>query len=831
MTEIMRERMRSVKNVAVHILVLLVFFITSVIVFERYINQSVPSGAEAMEPSTFPLVYIQNKGVNYNCLHGYAAEMDVNYIRDTVTVLNDSHELTIQIQPFSSKVENVSYEVLTLDGAESLENTKVIRLEEESNYLNATLQIQNNLLLDQEYILKLQVTAGGRDVYFYTRLLLEDGLHLESYLDFVTGFYEKCVNGTDESTLGSVVEPDATTDQVKTLATMDIHSSVNRLMWEGLHPRTFYKPTPSLVDINGTTASFVLDYRISAINTEGVTEIYNVKEFYRLRYTDTRVFLLDFTRTTSEIFDTKSAVLNDKGIRLGVTTQGVEYAFDKQKRVAAFVQENELWTYRINSGRMTRVFGFPQSENMDYRDFYDRNHIKILRVDSNGDVWFCVSGYMNRGTREGQNGIAICFYEEASATVEELLFVKTMESYDMLRLDLDALSYITEDGAECYVLLEGVICRINLLTKDYERVASGIRNECCVSSASNRYFAYLKEGERYDSRTLYRVDLETGAVQEITCGDGERIRPIAFMGEDLVYGQALMSDIDTARQGSELFPMYRLSIVNSDGEVIKNYETANTYVLSAEQSDNMLVLKRAQKTANGYEETTEDHIVSTNTEEEVTYGVTIQESSSKLSEVVLRLGTTISDSTVQTVNAKLLSASDAAVVAIPVNSDREKLYYVYAGGSLESLWTTAAEAIRQADAKVGVVINDEKEFVWERGNRAQTGKIRLENIPAAIQSGSMDTGYLEDALGKKVIDLTGCTLEEVLYFVSNKRPVLAWTGTESVIITGYDDYGNLILLKPGETETYFGGPQDCKTMFEEAGNRFVTYLETAADES
>ena len=360
----MHEKLKTVKNAVVHVLILLLVFIGAVVLFEKLINQSTPNSAQDMENSTFPLVYMQNKGVSYNCLHGYAYEMDVANIRDTVTVLGDSHELDIQIQPFSSNVESVSYEVLSLDGTESLENTKVVQLTEESNYLTATLNIQNNMLLNQEYILKLQVTAGGRDVYFYTRLLLEDGLHLEAYLNFVSGFYEKCVNKTDEATLGSAVEPDETTDQKNTLAEMDIHSSVNRLMWGSLNPQIFYKPTPSLVDINGTTASFVLDYRISAINSEGMTELYNVKEFYRLRYTDTRVFLLDFTRSTDEIFSAEGTVINSKGINLGVTSQNVEFAIDEKSKVAAFVQEDELWTYQINAGRMTRVFGFPQKENM-----------------------------------------------------------------------------------------------------------------------------------------------------------------------------------------------------------------------------------------------------------------------------------------------------------------------------------------------------------------------------------------------------------------------------------------------------------------------------------
>lgn len=92
------------------------------------------------------------------------------------------------------------------------------------------------------------------------------------------------------------------------------------------------------------------------------------------------------------------------------------------------------------------------------------------------------------------------------------------------------------------------------------------------------------------------------------------------------------SDIDMTHEGSELFPMYRLAIVGSDGEERKNYEPGNAYVLSVEQSENMLVLSRVTRTENGYEETTEDHIVSTNTDEEVATGTTTQASSVKGSE-------------------------------------------------------------------------------------------------------------------------------------------------------------------------------------------------------
>ena len=71
----MREKLKTVKNAVVHVLILLLVFIGAVVLFEKLINQSTPNSAQDMENSTFPLVYMQNKGVSYNCLHGYAYEI------------------------------------------------------------------------------------------------------------------------------------------------------------------------------------------------------------------------------------------------------------------------------------------------------------------------------------------------------------------------------------------------------------------------------------------------------------------------------------------------------------------------------------------------------------------------------------------------------------------------------------------------------------------------------------------------------------------------------------------------------------------------------------
>ena len=820
----MKDTLRTIRNVFLHILILLVIFAGAMVVFGRMINQVTPDVAETMPNSTFPLVYMQKDGINFNCLHGYAKEMDVSYIRDGITPLDSNRELKIQIQAFSTTIDSVSYEVLSLDGTESLENTKVVKLQNDSDYLTATLTLQNKMLMNREYILKIQVNSGGRIIYYYTHVLLADGLHTKDYLNYVSGFYDKCVNRTDEGAIGAAVEPDETTDEEATLAFMDIHDSVNQLMWSELNPQVYYKPTPRLMEINTNTATLTMDYRIASVNASGVTEVFNVHEYYRVRYTDSRVYLLNFERTTDEIFNPENNVIESKGINLGITDKSVEYASDEKNRVVAFVQENELWTYDISAGKMVQVFSFPQKENMDYRDFYDKNTIKILRVSSKGDVWFAVAGYMNRGNHEGENGVAVYYYEAATAMVDEKIFLSSMESSELLQRDAETLAYISEDGSNFFVYLEGTVYRISLNGRYYDTLVSGVEENCYKGSASGRYFSWLKEGKEYDSSTLCVLDLETSEIREITCGGSERIRPVAFMGEDVVYGVARTEDIRVEHGGNGIFPMYKLMIEDGEGNEIKHYEPMGYYVTDTEQTDNMLTLTRVVKENGIFVEGIEDHIVNTDTQDSVSMGVSTKTSSRKQTEVVLRVGTTLSDKNLQIVRSKIITYDTSRTLDIPVNHDKQELYYVYAGGTLEGIYTYPNEAIVRADELVGVVVDSGQNYVWVRGDKTNAVELDLAKLPASFFSGSMDVEDLSQATGKKAVDLSGCTLDQVLYFVSHGKPVIALTEEGPVTIVGYDEY-NVYLVDPNGTEWYYSGMNDSTEMFEKAGNVFVSYLE------
>ena len=74
------------------------------------------------------------------------------------------------------------------------------------------------------------------------------------------------------------------------------------------------------------------------------------------------------------------------------------------------------------------------------------------------------------------------------------------------------------------------------------------------------------------------------------------------------------------------------------------------------------------------------------------------------------------------------------------------------------------------------------------------------------------------------MDRTGCTVEQVLYFVSLGTPVLAMVDQEAMLIVGYDEH-NTILYDPAANSTRRMGLQDSHALFAAAGNVFLGYME------
>jgi len=99
-----------------------------------------------------------------------------------------------------------------------------------------------------------------------------------------------------------------------------------------------------------------------------------------------------------------------------------------------------------------------------------------------------------------------------------------------------------------------------------------------------------------------------------------------------------------------------------------------------------------------------------------------------------------------------------------------------------------------------------------------------------FKSGELNAVKLQEAadtagIDVTVMDLSGCTLDQVLYEVSLGRPVRArTTNGGTALIVGYNRY-NTRLYNFETGEHYWYGINDSTAEFAGGGNVFVSYVE------
>ena len=114
----------------------------------------------------------------------------------------------------------------------------------------------------------------------------------------------------------------------------------------------------------------------------------------------------------------------------------MEYLSDLKNNCVAFVRQGALWEYQTSGNKMMEVFSFPQQSNSDARDTYMQNDIQIVNIDEAGNMYFLVSGYMNRGRHEGESGVAVYYFNATDSSITECLFVEAKQNYELLKRDV-----------------------------------------------------------------------------------------------------------------------------------------------------------------------------------------------------------------------------------------------------------------------------------------------------------------------------------------------------------------------------------------------------------
>lgn len=778
-------------------------------------------------------MYVDVDGDKIDRMAGYVTRMDAAQMRDAIIPMTSDRTIRISYKSNDNPISSVSYEVTSPDTGKVVENAKIGNFKSDGDYQTASFSLTQPILMNREYPIRFTIESGSNHYYYYARVLQRSDLVTSKYVKFVYDFYEQCTNSQGSTELNSYLETDNTITN-NSYTNVSIKSSLSQVTWGNLKPQIYRKAIPTIKEINGETCSLTADYVLKATNSDNETEYYRVHEFYRLRYYNAKMMMLDFQRDAEQVFDgnLKSSVTSS-GINLGIAKTTLPVTTNEAGTIAAFDQDNDLWEYNKSSNKLARVFSFHDlSDDSDERDDNNDYAIHVIRVSESGDVDFAVYGYMSRGEHEGQVGVSLCHYNSESSIVTERAFLEYPRSGERLKADLQKLSYYSIKSDSCYFYLDRIVYKIDLSTGKTTKLLKDINPDCFVSSDSQGVIAYMPQMKADQSTSITMMNLENEKTRTIKAEKAKYLKVLGFLNDDLLYGIADVSDLRQLPAGNLIFAMKDIKIEDFNGKVIKDYSPDNYWVTKVTMTEGLAELSRVSKNSDGnYVTATDDNIMNNLRDNETSVAVSSSSTdrqgtiaSIKFSTAVTNLSPLVTDFSIRYAEEK-----DRFSLSLP-DTDSYPLYYVYAYGALQEVTTDPAQAVTDADGQVGVVLNQEGQYVYERGNKQTKTELNNEDIPKGILSGEINADKLQEKVGKNVdvMNLSGCTLDQVLYQVSQGRAVVTKLADGSTtVIVGYDGY-NTLLYNFDTGKHYYMGINDSTKSMEAAGNVFVSYIERQA---
>lgn len=842
---------KQVKKSIIKISALIVIFFVALICFSLATNQTNEDLTKEMKEATLPIVSLYTNNIQVNELHGYTKSMDVAYMRDTITPVGDDMVIPARVATYGMKIDSISYRIRSMDGKNLISEAEITDQETKSDEISMKIPIQNLITQDKEYVLILELKKKDKTIYYYTRIEKQSGTDLAACLNFAMDFHNNTFDKTKSQELTKYIEPDRTLDNTS-LAHVTINSSLNQISWGNLKVTPLSQPVPSIKEINPSYSVITLQYVLTSTNQDNEMEYYNVTEYFRIRYTSSRIYLLNYDRTMNQVFRGENNSFSDTYIQLGIRDSNISYKADQNGNNVCFVQQGELWSYNQSGNRLSQIFSFLGFEGIDERSNYDQHDIKIISIDEVGNINFAVYGYMNRGKHEGEVGVGVYRYDATANTIEEEAFIPSKQSYQTMKTDVGELIYESNFGT-LTIMFQGNVYQIDLQKKTTKILVSNVTTNAYAVSNNNEFFAYVDHGES-SSDTIHILDLNAQDKDYTIQGrEGEYLRPLGFMDKDFIYGTALSGNIVTDRAGNVTFPMHKISIMDmskSSHKILKEYQKEGYFVSDIKMDQNTIYLDRMTFNGTVYQPTELDTIM--NSQENKATQVVVHQISTEDKELQmqLQLPKQVAEEAPKLLTPKEIVLKDNREFALSTEKTTD-FYYVYANTGVTLATDDLSKAITNANENMGVVIGQGQKYFWKRakstdvrpmqvmvgeadanGNGVQkciSALLESDGINVSVQdlmtNGDTMIQILTTALSDAtVLNLNHCSVDSVLYYVSQGVPVIAMTGNDSaVLIVGYDR-NNIYVYNPLNGQTTTQSITDADTQFAQNGSVFLTYM-------
>lgn len=819
-------------------------FLIAVIVFSFLTNQGNADMTADMGGATLPRIQIVLGEYEINPLVGYVSEMNVGKMRSTITPVDFQSGIALRIEEGVLPIKAMTYEVCSSDGKEILYKEKRKEIGEE-----ASLTFPGLELADREAILKLTLHTEKQDIYYYTRICTKEGTDSDACLAFAERFHNMTFGKENTESIAAYLENGTEDDETENLQKVTIHSDAEHLTWGELRPQIKGEVSRSIKEISGNYMTIVYDYEVECAGEQDETEVYQIREYLKVRYAEGTEYLLDYERTMEQELDASGNVLDNNGILLGIAKEELPYMANEAGTIVSFVQAGELWNYNQSQDALSLVFSFADSEGYDIRNLCKEHEIQIVSVNEQGDTTFKVIGYMNRGEHEGEVGTAIYFFDIEKNFVEEKAFIPDNISSEILLKEQEQLVYYNEQQEVLYAMKEGTLYKVDLEKGKKEALVENLEKDQYVSSKDGRLLAYQTVSSLENVEEVKVLDFVTGKERTVTCSSGEFIRPLGFISEDFVYGIGRKEDAGAFVTGEHVCPMYKLEIRDTDNEVVKTYQADQVYVTGVTVEEKMLILDRVVKNESVYTAVAKDYITSNEEVEKSNISVETYTSDEKERQVRIKYESGISDKKPKLLKPKQVLFENPVLIPFEEEGEAE-VFYTYGKGKLLGIYASAADAIRQANENQGLVVSESQKYVWERGNRSLVYDIAGVDL-SPYQEGNTLAAALnrlfayegktvdaagEMAAGKKpieilqeqflgnVLDLHGCSPEELCYILGKGTPIIAMTDlNNAVLLIGYND-SMITYVKPDTGEKVSVPYEELEALTVASGNTYLGYL-------
>lgn len=775
-----------------------------------------------MGESKLPYVYMLMGEKKINPLHGYYQEMSGSVVRDSIATLPEDRKLLLFAALKKNSIEAAFYDIRSLDGSELIEKDSKAELEKTSEGVKITLPIQNLIQEGKEYQLRLRLDMGENSVYYYTRILLGKEKMAEEMLNLGESFTRKTFSKSEAKSLSTYLESEDTMDN-SDLSHVNLHSSFQQITWGESGMSLDGDIEISLKELSGIMGLIQLRYATKAEDKEGNTRRFYNEDNFVMRYDSQRIYLMDFDRRTTEIFDTQNFRFQDKALLLGVdSAEQMQSQCSGNKEYYAFSKGNAL--YRLNSeGVLTRIFTYLTEENNRFRGDFLSHGIRLMDVKDNGDVDFLVYGYISRGRHEGYTGIVFYTYDNSDNTVVENFFLPLQENKEELEESLHSLAYYAGNKM-FYLYYGGTVYGIDTNSFEVLTLASALKEGELSSSEDGQYLAYdEKNGESELSSTVVFKNLKLDRTRNIS-EENKLFSVIGFIENDLIIGvQDKALGTEWNPQGE--IPVEEIRIIGPDQNEKLSYKKENLYFSNFSISENQLSFDEYSHSENGYSYAGKDSILSNKVEEEKTLKPEPINGGEMGKNYLLPYpGKKIKKITVQ--NPEKFSIEKAGSIELNQEKTPEAgRFFAYSLGHYRGNYANMERAIGAVNENFGYILDGKQSFLWNRTDRPGViiGKTRENEITDFVAEIPELRNSLDFKNGK-ILNLYGVSLNSALYYTAKGYPLMIRIEGNWELITGYNGSQITSFVLGGDAAPKLVKKEEAVARYDTVHNAFFAFL-------